>query len=134
MRNAVADGDGNGFCVGCGWCDSEAHHAGAGVDGVLLVENEVSDAVVDGMALEMLNGLQGVGVVADDDVSPGANKAVGLHALNGQRLERVFHSPVQAKNDVGIGMVVAQTTDAAGQRFGREHAGRRLLWQICVIL
>ena len=37
-----------------------------GVDGILLVEDEVADAVVDSVAVVILDGLQGMGVVADE--------------------------------------------------------------------
>ena len=112
MGNTVADGDGNGFGVGIGGGDGELYHAGACVDGPRLVENEVADAVVDGVAFEVLDGLQGVGVVAYDDVGSGTHKLVGLHALLGQRRERMLGSPMQADYDIGIWLLAAQQADA----------------------
>ena len=41
------------FFVGNG----DAHDAGLGIEGLCGVEDEVADAVVDGLALELLDGL-----------------------------------------------------------------------------
>ena len=48
--------------------DTEAHDAGFAVEGFRGVEDEVADAVVDLVAVIVFDGLQGVGVMADEHV------------------------------------------------------------------
>lgn len=78
-----ANGNGIGHCFFRG--DAQADDAGAGVERLLLVENEVADAVEDGLTAVGFGGLQGVGVMSDDDVGTGINQRVGLQPLLGQR-------------------------------------------------
>ena len=61
--------------------DVECHHACAGVEGTLLVEDEVADAVVDVTSAIYLHGLHGVCVMADDAVSSGIDECVCQSAL-----------------------------------------------------
>ena len=75
-----------------------------GVDGILLVEDEVADAVVDSVAVVILDGLQGMGVVADEHIGTGINQLAGLLALLGNWFQGVFSSPVKADDDVGFGL------------------------------
>ena len=44
----------------------QAHHTSLTVQGFLLVEDEIAHAVVDGMTAVVLDGLEGVGMVADE--------------------------------------------------------------------
>ena len=83
-------------------CDFQADHAGAGVDGALLVEDEVADAVVDAVAVVVLDGLEGMGVMADEDVGTGINQLAGFLALLWNGFQGVFSSPMKAHDDVGI--------------------------------
>lgn len=78
-----ANGNGIGYCFFCG--DAQADDAGAGVQRLLLVENEVADAVEDGLTAVGLSGLQGVGVMSDDDVGAGIDERMSLQPLLGQR-------------------------------------------------
>ena len=93
-------------------CDFQADHAGAGVDGALLVEDEVADAVVDAVAVIVLDGLQGVGVVADKHVGAGINELAGFLPLLGNGFQGVFSAPVKAHDDIGFGLRLAQTDDS----------------------
>ena len=85
-------------------CDFQADHAGAGVDGTLLVEDEVADAVVDAVAVVVLDGLEGMGVMADEDVGSGINQLAGLFALLGYGFQGVFPAPVKTHDDIGFGL------------------------------
>ena len=96
-RYTVSDVYGDGFrletifFVG----DGEAHDAGLGIYGLRGVEDEVADAVVDGLALELFDGLQGVGMVADEGVGPCVDQLVGLMPLTGNRLQGMFATPME---------------------------------------
>ena len=48
--------------------DGEAYDAGLAVEGFRGVEDEVADAVVDLVAVIVLDGLEGVGVMADEHI------------------------------------------------------------------
>ena len=112
IRNAFADFHGNHLYFGGFPCDFQADHAGAGVDGTLLVEDEITDAVVDAVAVVILDGLQGVGVVADEHVGTGINQLTGFLALLGNGFQSVLSSPVKTDDDVGIRLRLAQTEDS----------------------
>ena len=90
----------------------EADDAGFRVDGFRLVEDEVADAVVDGAAVVGLNGLQGVGVVAHEDVGSGPNEAVGLKALARHGLQGMLTAPMQADDDDCGRVGLSQSEDA----------------------
>ena len=97
-------------------CDFQADHAGAGVDGILLVEDEVADAVVDSVAVVILDGLQGMGVMADEHIGTGINQLAGFLALLGNGFQGVFAAPMEADDDIGIGLRLAQTEDSLVER------------------
>ena len=97
-------------------CDFQADHAGAGVNGFLLVEDEVADAVVDAVAVVVLDALQGMGMMADKNVGSGINQLAGFLALLGNGFQGVFSSPVKADDDVGIRLRLAQTEDSLAKR------------------
>ncbi len=112
IRNAFTDFHGNHLYFGGFPRDFQADHAGAGVDGALLVEDEVADAVVDAVAVVILDGLQGVGVMADEDVGSGINQLAGLLALLGNGFQSVLSSPVKTDDDIGFGLRLAQAEDS----------------------
>ena len=87
-----------------------------GVDGILLVEDEVADAVVDSVAVVILDGLQGMGVVADEHIGTGINQLAGLLALLGNGFQGVFSSPVKADDDIGFGLRLAQAVNPLTKR------------------
>ena len=115
----MVDANGNGI----GHCfflrDAKANDAGFGVKGFLLVEDEVADAVEDGLAAVGLGALQGVGVVPDDDVSTGINQRMGLEPLLGQRAQRMLSAPVQIDND---------NRDGIGHFDGFHSVEQRVKW------
>ena len=82
----------------------QAYHAGLGVEGFRGVEDEVADAVVDLMTVVILDGLQGMGVMADEHIGTGINQLAGLLALLGNGFQGVFSSPVKADDDIGFGL------------------------------
>ena len=116
IRHAFADFHGNRLYQGGFSRDFQADHAGPGVDGALLVEDEVADAVVDAVAVVILDGLQGVGVMADEHVGSGINQLAGLLALLGNGLQGMFAAPMEADDDIGFGLRMAQTEDSLAER------------------
>ena len=101
----MVDANGNGIGHYFIMRDAQADDAGFGVEGTLLVEDEVADAVEDGLALVGFCGLKGVCVVTDDDISAGIDERMSLQSLLGQRAQRMLSSPVQINdnNCDGIG-------------------------------
>ena len=99
VRCTVVDANGNGI----GHCffrgDAKADDAGAGVEWFLLVEDEVADAVEDGLATVGFSGLKGMGVVTDDDIGAGIDERMSLQPLLGQRAQRMLGSPMQIDDD-----------------------------------
>ena len=98
-----ANGNGIGHCFF--WGDAKANDAGFGVKGFLLVEDEVADAVEDGLAPVGFRGLKGMGVVTDDDIGAGIDERMSLQPLLGQRAQCMLGSPMQINdnNCDGIG-------------------------------
>ena len=64
------------------------------------------------MAVVILDGLQGMGVVADEDIGTGIYELTGFLSLLGNGLQRVLSSPVKTDDDVGIRLRLAQTDDS----------------------
>ena len=95
----MVDADRNGI----GHCfflrDAQADDAGFGVEGTLLVEDEVADAVEDGFAMVGFSGLKGMGVVTDDDIGASIDERVSLQPLLGQRAQCMLGSPMQINDD-----------------------------------
>ena len=81
-----------------------------------MVEDEVADAVVDAVAVVVLDGLEGMGVMADEDVGTGINQLAGFLALLGNGFQGVLSSPVKAHDDVGIRLRLAQAEDSLAKR------------------
>lgn len=92
-----ADRNGIGHCFFRG--DAKADDAGAGVEWFLLVEDEVADAVEDGLAAIGFRGLKGMCVVSDDDIGAGIDERMSLQSLLGQRAQRMLGSPMQINDD-----------------------------------
>ena len=92
--------------------DSQAHHAGLAVQGLGLVEDEVTHAVIDGMALELLDGLECVGMVADEYIGSCQTEHVGIMPLTGYGLCLVLCSPVERDDDDSCGVLLTKTVDA----------------------
>ena len=65
------------------------------IDGLVLVEDEVANAVVDLLTTIVLDGLEGVGVVADQDVGTCLNQLVGFQSLTGYGFQGVLTAPMQ---------------------------------------
>ena len=89
------------FCGSGG--DFDLYHAGTSVDGLRLVEDEVSDAVVDGFSLIVLNTLYSMAVMSYDDVGSCVNELMGVTSLPRRGLRDVFHAPVGTDDDIGRG-------------------------------
>ena len=99
VRSTLVDADRNGIghCFFCG--DAQADDAGVGVEWFLLVEDEVADAVEDGLAAIGFSGLKGMCVVTDDDISAGIDERMSLQPLLGQRAQCMLSAPVQINDD-----------------------------------
>ena len=75
--------------------DGEAYDAGLAVEGFRGVEDEVADAVVDLVAVIVLDGLEGVGVMADEHIGSSVYQHVGIVTLTGHGLQRMLASPMK---------------------------------------
>ena len=100
--------NGNGLEQGRFFCNGDLHHASTGIEGTLLVEDEVADAVVDGTALVVLDGLKGMRMVADEGVGTSVYQRTGLKALLGDGLEGMLPTPVQGDEDDAMGVCSLQ--------------------------
>ena len=89
----MTDIHGDGLCRHVVTADLQPDNTGPAVDGLRLVEDEIADAVEYIVAVEILDGLETVGMVADEDVGSGKDELVGLVTLKGHRLERVIATP-----------------------------------------
>ena len=107
---AVTDVEGDGFRLEAIFFvgDDEAHDAGLAVEGLRGVEDEVADAVVDGFELELLDGLQGVGMMADEGVGPCEDQLMSLVALTGHRLKGMLTAPMERDEDNGCGVSLSE--------------------------
>ena len=88
--------------------DGEAYDAGLAVEGLRWVEDEVADAVVDGLAFELLDGLQGVGMMADEGIGSCENQLMSLVALTGHRLKGMLAAPMERDEDNGSGVSLSE--------------------------
>ena len=73
----------------------KAYHAGTGVQGFVLVEDEVANAVVDLLASEIFDGLLGVGMVTNQDIGTSLYQLMSLQSLTWNGFKRVFATPMQ---------------------------------------
>ena len=92
--------------------DGEAYDAGLAVKGLGGVEDEIADAGVDLMTMIVFDGLQGVGVMADEDNGAGADEHVGIMPLTRHGLQRVLASPMEGDDDDGGGVGLSESEDA----------------------
>ena len=69
--------------------------AGATVDGLVLVEDEVANAVIDLLTSEIFDSLEGVGVMAYQDIGASLYQLVGLQSLTGYWLQGMFATPME---------------------------------------
>ena len=134
IRHALADGNGDGLSVEAVCLDGEADDAGLGVDGLVLVEDEVAYAVVDLLATIVFDGLEGVGVVADQNVCPSLNQLVGFQSLTRHRLQRMFASPMERNDDNSRGISLAKTKDTIEERVHGLLTDAGLVCQIRIVL
>ena len=95
VGNALFDIDWDGRCCDVVFGDADLDEAGLGVDGLLLVEDEVADAIIDVVPAIALDGLQGVGVMTDEGVGTGIDQSVGLQSLTGHGVLGMLATPVQ---------------------------------------
>ena len=81
----------------------------------------------------VLDGLQGVGVMADEHIGSSVYQHVGIVPLTGYGLQRMFATPVERDDDDGGGVSLTETEDALEQRVHRflTHAG--LIGQVGVV-
>ena len=128
------DVDGDGFHLEIILFDKQANDAGFVVEGLALIEDKVADAVADLSATEIFNSLQGVGVVADEDIGTSLYQLMSLLTLTGHGLERVLPAPVERNNDDGGGVCTAQTENTFQERVHRFLTDTGLVWQVGVVL
>ena len=86
----------------------QTYHTGLAVQGFVLVEDEVAHAVIDLVAAVVLDGLEGVGVMAHEHVGSCQNELVGVVSLTENGLQRMFLPPVEADDDDGGGVLLAK--------------------------
>lgn len=70
------DGEWDGFYLIL--ADFHLYHAGLGINGILLVKDEITNTIVDIVPLVMLDGLEGVGVMADEGIGTGLHESMGF--------------------------------------------------------
>ena len=120
-RGAVADADGDGADLEGGGGDEELDGGCGGVDVGCLVEDEVAYAVVDVMPVVVLDGLEGVGMMANEYVGSGIDEGVGLHSLQRRGSEGVFCTPVEGDDDDGFRASKPEVGDSLQQAV---HSGK----------
>ena len=67
-RYAVADVYGDGIYLEIIFLDVHADYTGMTVQGLALIKDEITDAVIDKMAFEFFYSLKCVSMVADEDI------------------------------------------------------------------
>ena len=115
MGNAAGDLDSDGRGLDVVFADFYLYYAGFAVQGFLLIEDEIADAVVDVVATIVLYALQGVSVMADQGISTGINDTVGLQTLAWYRLQGMFCSPVERDKYHSLRVIVLDAAYAAQQ-------------------
>ena len=125
MWHTSLDVDGQGLCFHMIPGYFHLHHAGLAVQRLLLIKDEVADAVVDIPAFVVLYGLQRMRMVTDQRIRPGVYQPVGIQPLTGYGLQGVFAAPVERHDDHGLRVLPLDVTDAPDnllRPFG-VHAG-----------
>ena len=64
------------------------------------------------MATEVLDGLEGVGMVAHKHIGTSQYEHVGIVALTGYGLQFVLCTPVEGNNDNGCGVLLTKMVHA----------------------
>ena len=82
--------------------------AGTGVDGLVLVEDEIADAVIDRTTTIFLYGLQCVGVVTNECVSTSINQLVRFFPLSDSGTCLMFPPPMKRYDDIRSWLCLAQ--------------------------
>ena len=90
----------------------QTYHTGLAVQGLVLVENEVTHAVIDLMATVFLDGLEGVGVVTHEHVGTCQNEHVGIVPLTENGLQLMLLSPMETDDDDGCGVLLSEMVHA----------------------
>ena len=91
MRDDV---DGDSFCSCFFGGNVEFYDAGTGVNGFVLVEDEIADAVIDGTTTVFLYGLQCVGMVTNECIGTCVDQLVCFLSLSDSRGCLMFPSPM----------------------------------------
>lgn len=133
MRPTVDDTHGYRFHLGGGARDFYAYHASFLLVGLGKVENKIPYAIIDTVAMVLLDVLKCVGVVADQDIGTGINHPVGIDNLLKDGVHCVLPTPVQADDDIALGICGAQLSDAVDEDIHTLLAHAGSLRQIGVV-
>lgn len=106
MWRTVVDANGNGIGHYFIMRDAQAHDASACVEWLLLIKDEIANAIIDRLTLVEFIRLQRMRVVTDDGIGACINQGMGLQPLLWHGVQRVFSSPMQIDDDDcgGIGV------------------------------
>ena len=119
---------------GCGsyriFGDFQGHSAGSRIDGPWLVEDKISNAIIDELAVIILDGLHGVSVMADEAIGPSIDELVRFHNLLSSRICHVLHAPVEAHNNAASRILLLEHLDAVNNFLKTLLAHAWLVWQI----
>ena len=96
------------FRCGITLCYRQAYDGTTTVDVALRVEDEVAQAVIDGLVTIPLHRLSRVRMVAYQTVGSCIHQLMGIVVLPGHNLHVVFPTPMQTDNDVALWVVLAQ--------------------------
>jgi hypothetical protein len=77
-RYALPDFYRDGFYDEIVFFDAQAYDTGTTVQWLLLIEDEVADTIVDLPAVIVLNGLKGMGMMTDQDISTCQDELMSL--------------------------------------------------------
>ena len=113
--------------------DGQANHPTPTVQLPLLIEDEVTDAVIDRLAFILLGSLQRMGMVAYQTVGTGIDELPRLLTLLRHHLSMVLPAPVQADNDIAGRVVMLQTTDTQAKRVHALLTDAGLLGQVGIV-
>ncbi len=91
MRDDV---DGDSFCSCFFGGNVEFYDAGTGIYGLVLVEDEIADAVIDRTTTVFLYGLQCMGVVTNKCIGSCVNQLVCLLTLSDSEGRLMLPSPL----------------------------------------
>ena len=78
---------------------------------ILLVEDEIADAVIDCLALDRVDVLNDVWMMTNDDVGSCGEKLGGLDALRGVGFLTKFYPPMQQRNYTSVRVLTVEIGD-----------------------